>query len=285
MARKTGTKEWSSHSVNCATGCRHGCLYCYARWREVERFKRVKPGQWENEQVRIKAVLARYGKKDGVVMFPTAHDITPAKGYPGTVDACVCVLIKLLEAGNQVLIVSKPHLDCITCLCVLLAKWKKQVEFRFSITTLDVSRAAFWEPGAPTPHERLAVLKYARTHDWKTSVSCEPLLDVTVDEVCRLVDACSAFANVDETIWIGCMNDIAQRTAWYIEPRSVGEPMAIQVNRRCDLQREINRLRDGYSVKNLRAIYERLTGNSLAYCPIRWKDSIQKALGLSGPTG
>ena len=27
----SGTKEWACHNVNCYNGCRHDCLYCYAK--------------------------------------------------------------------------------------------------------------------------------------------------------------------------------------------------------------------------------------------------------------
>ena len=102
-----GAREWSAHSVNCCTGCSHDCLYCYARAMAV-RFRRVKEEDWKTEVVRQISVDKKYRKLNGRVMFPTSHDITP-----GNIDACLVVLKKLLAAGNDVLLVSKPHLECI----------------------------------------------------------------------------------------------------------------------------------------------------------------------------
>lgn len=102
-----GTKEWSISTVNCCTGCSHDCRYCYAR-SMASRFKRVKPENWRNEQIRERDVYRVYRNYKGTVMFPSSHDITETN-FTG----CIQVLYKLLEAGNRVLIVSKPHYYCI----------------------------------------------------------------------------------------------------------------------------------------------------------------------------
>ena len=48
--RKTGTREWSEHSVNCRQGCTNGCLYCYARAQAL-RFGRITSGDaWTQER-------------------------------------------------------------------------------------------------------------------------------------------------------------------------------------------------------------------------------------------
>jgi DNA repair photolyase len=99
----SGTEEWASVTVNCCTGCPHDCLYCYARHKAVNRYKRIKPGEWPDVKVRQKDVLKRHGKYSGTVMFPTTHDIVPKNLYP-----CMMVLMNLLTTGNKVLIVSKP---------------------------------------------------------------------------------------------------------------------------------------------------------------------------------
>ena len=74
-------------------------------------------------------------------MFPTSHDITPR-----FLDDCVTVLKKLLAAGNEVLIVSKPHLECVERLCRELAEHKDKIVFRFTIGAMDDKLLRFWEP-------------------------------------------------------------------------------------------------------------------------------------------
>ena len=73
----TGTREWSDFSFNIGRGCANNCLYCYAR-ADALRFGLIKsPAEWLSETLTKNAHLSSYPKKDGVIMFPTTHDITP----------------------------------------------------------------------------------------------------------------------------------------------------------------------------------------------------------------
>jgi DNA repair photolyase len=103
---KTGTREWSDVSVNCCLGCSNACVYCYAREGPQARYQQHGGAKWAIERP-MAAELVRHGEKfnkryGGVVMFPTAHDITP-----GTRQACLAALHQLILAGNRVLVVSK----------------------------------------------------------------------------------------------------------------------------------------------------------------------------------
>ena len=130
---KTGTREWSDVSMNIQRGCEHGCLYCYARYDAVQRWKRCEAKHWPTPCIDEKKVDAAHLKTyRGVVMFPTTHDITPAN-----LSQYLCVLRKLLDAGNRVLIVSKPHWECITVICNAHLEYKRQIEFRFTIGSTD----------------------------------------------------------------------------------------------------------------------------------------------------
>jgi DNA repair photolyase len=150
-----GTQEWSVKTVNCCTGCSHDCLYCYAKGMAI-RFKQVTAGQWLLEQVRPKDVSKQHKKYDGQVMFPSSHDITP-----GNIDACIEVLRNLIDVGNQVLVVSKPHLDCIEKICCEFEEYRDQILFRFSIGACDNNVLSYWEPNAPSYEERFAALRFA----------------------------------------------------------------------------------------------------------------------------
>ena len=121
MQKKTGTREWAQKTVNIATGCEHDCRYCYARHNAAYRFKRVKADDWPNMVVNPASVNKRYGKYKGVVMFPSTHDITPS-----ILRECCDTLVALLRAGNQVLIVTKPHWECITILNAKLSHYKER---------------------------------------------------------------------------------------------------------------------------------------------------------------
>jgi DNA repair photolyase len=245
-----GTQEWSVKTVNCCTGCSHDCRYCYAKGMAI-RFKQVTAGQWPLEQIRPKDVSKRHKKYDGQVMFPSSHDITP-----GNIDACMEVLGHLLEVGNRVLVVSKPHLDCIEKICDEFDQFKDQILFRFSIGACDDSVLAYWEPNAPIYNERKAALQYAYNADFRTSVSVEPMLDSANIDI--LISELSPY--VTHSIWIGTMNHLGRFDK--------GTDMV--------LRQAANRIRQGQTDTIIRQIYERQKGNPL----IRWKEKIKKVVGI-----
>ena len=245
-----GTREWAAKTVNCCTGCSHDCRYCYAKEMAL-RFRQVPVGEWAFERVRPHDVFKSHSKYDGRVMFPSSHDITPSN-----LAACLTVLEKLLKAGNQVLIVSKPHLDCITAICKEFDRYRHQILFRFTIGACDDQVLSFWEPGATAYIERMGSLQFAYENGFQTSVSVEPMLySANID---RLVADLEPF--VTETIWIGKMNHLT-RLAKSADARLLSAIQHIEAGQTDDI---------------IRTIYHRHKMNP----NIRWKASIKKVVGL-----
>ena len=243
----TGTNEWSESTYNICKGCSHNCLYCYARWM-AERFNRVNSAsEWQIERVDDNKVKKSNRHFKGVVMFPSSHEITP-----NILPAALKTLRNMLQAGNKVLIVSKPHLEVIQALCRELAGFKDQIQFRFTIGTLNETTAKFWEPGAPTPQERIEALKHAFQLGFRTSVSMEPMLD-DVDGMIRLINTVAPF--VTGTIWLGKMNEINRR----VDQTRPGVRAAVE---KIELQQ---------SDDNILRLHAILKTNP----QIRWKDSIK----------
>ena len=249
--RISGNKEWAVHNVNCITGCEHNCRYCYARYNAVKRFKLTTEEEWPVPQVREHDVKKKRHKKEGTIMFPTTHDITPA-----VVEPCLEVLNKLLEAGNDVLIVSKPHIEVMIILCHALSEYKEKILFRFTIGAIDDIILGYWEPNAPKFVERLACLRYAFEHGFKTSVSIEPMLDA--DHIIELCDQLEPF--VTDAIWIGKMDKIDQRVL-NVEEKDMHYVIAIQ---------------DGQTDAKIKAIFKSLHNRS----KIKWKEPIKEVVGL-----
>lgn len=247
-----GAREWSAHSINCCTGCSHDCLYCYARAMAV-RFRRVKEDDWKTEVVRQASVDKKYRKLNGRVMFPTSHDITPKN-----IDACLVVLKKLLAAGNDVLLVSKPHLECIRRILNETQDYRRNLVLRFTITATDNELLSLWEPGAHCFEERLACLSESYLAGFKTSVSVEPMLDpIHIDDLMEAV-----LPYVTDKIWIGKMNGVRQRVPMK-DKATAGAVAAIEAGQTDEQILQIhNRWKD---VPN-----------------IRWKESIKQVVGL-GP--
>lgn len=244
-----GTQEWAVKTVNCCTGCSHDCRYCYAKNIAV-RFRRVKREEWKNEQIRWRDVFKNYRKIDGTIMFPSSHDITP-----NNVFACLEVLQSLLEVGNRVLIVSKPHRECIVRLCDRFSEFKDQILFRFTIGAYDDEILRFWEPGAPGYEERKSSLKYAFDEGFETSLSIEPMLDS--ENIEDLVYDLMPY--VTDAIWIGTMN--------YLHNVVVDDER---------VEQELNRIRNGQTDERIWEIYRALRGHD----KIKWKSHIKKIVGI-----
>lgn len=197
---KFGTHEWAEKNINFVEGCLHNCLYCYSKEMAI-RFHRKTSHTWKNESINKIRVNKEYSKYKGVIMFPSSHDITPKN-----VDDAISILKKLLRAENQVLVVSKPHLECIKKICDECKKYKNQILFRFTISSTNDEVLKFWEPGAPDFNERISCLQFAFKRGFNTSVSCEPMLDDNIEAV---IEKTQPF--VTETIWIGKINFLLRR--------------------------------------------------------------------------
>ena len=207
-----GTREWSEESLNSCIGCRNDCIYCYGPSSLVYKFEFLgkKRENWKN----MRLIQGKTPKKvNGVIMYPTRHDL-----FPEHIEHIKNTLSPWLKLGNKFLIVSKPRMDVIVPLC----KWLKeeylgvnekfgfpmveQIEFRFTVGTMDDKIQRFWEPNAPEPIERERCIRRAVAHGFKVSVSEEPFLD---ENVYGLTDHMLEICNGD--VWIGKMNSMEKR--------------------------------------------------------------------------
>jgi DNA repair photolyase len=215
------------------------------------KFKQVQPGEWAQERIREADVYKRHPKYTGKVMFPSSHDITESNR-----NACEKVIDNLIEAGNEVLIVSKPHLETIEALCAAYRPYRRQLQFRFSIGSCDDAVLSYWELNAPCYAERKAALDYAFKSGFVTSVSVEPMLDTA--NIDYLVADLMPY--VTETIWIGKMNHIS-RISKYVDDAT---------------RNALAQLDARQSDAIIRSIYARHKDNPM----IRWKESIRTVVGI-----
>jgi DNA repair photolyase len=190
-----GTKEWATTNVNIYAGCSHDCKYCYAKKMAI-RFNRKTGENWKIMELNQAAYKKGYKNRDGRIMFPTTHDITEK-----TKKKCFHVLSRMLAAGNDVLITTKPDYGVIMHLCAHLEPYKDQVQFRFTITSKNNSKLWEWEPGAPAFESRVLALQHAFEAGYKTSISIEPCLDRDPRELIEILRP-----HVTESIWLGPMN-------------------------------------------------------------------------------
>jgi hypothetical protein len=218
------------------------------------RFKWVTEDLWPLERIRQKDVDAIYKKYDGQVMFPSSHDITPKN-----LNDCLTVLRCLIIVGNKMLVVSKPHLDCIKAFCKMFRPYRRRVLLRFSIGATDDAILSYWEPNAPAYDERKQCLKYAYNAGFRTSVSVEPMLDSA--NIDGLISDLSPY--VTHSIWIGTMNHLGRLEK--------GSDMV--------LRQAIETIRRGQTEAKIKAIYRRHKDNPM----IKWKKEIKRVVGIPIP--
>ena len=251
--KSTENRQWAEKYENIISGCFHDCKYCYAKATALH-YKRNTPNNWKNEVVRNSYLLKKgFRKRDDLIMFPSSHDITPAHFQEN-----MTFLGNILAAGNKVLIVTKPHLECIKLMCDAFIPFKENILFRFTIGSADSNILKFWENNAPDFEERLESLKYAFNAGYETSVSCEPMLDDKIDQVIDQV-----LPYVTETIWLGKPNQLTGRLSINGFKNDL-----VTMSRGRALMKIFS---DAYILD----LYGRYKNNS----EIMWKSSIKKVLG------
>ncbi|MDC7250430.1 MAG: hypothetical protein PQJ49_10990 [Sphaerochaetaceae bacterium] len=243
---KFGTKEWAPHNFNFMNGCSNDCVYCYAKEMSI-RFKRKTPDTWkEEEKVSLKG--KSFNKKEGNIMFPSSHDITP-----GNINLALDLMEKLINSGNTLLVVTKPHFSCIKAIINKFETKTDNIFFRFTIGSSQNTVLHLWEPNAPSFNERFSSLKLAYDKGFSTSISCEPLLDNKFDILYQIIEP-----YVTDSIWIGKMNMASRRVKINTNSTFPIEKIEELTNWQCD--------------KNIIELYVKYNNN----LKIKWKESIKK---------
>ncbi|MFA5814729.1 MAG: hypothetical protein WC865_03820 [Bacteroidales bacterium] len=250
-----GTKEWAPQTANVTEGCSNNCKYCYAREMAV-RFGRREPDQWKNEVPRPDWAAKKFNPANGRIMFPSTHDITPSN-----LQLSIQFLSRILNAGNEVLIVTKPQPDCIKAICDTFIHYRHKIMFRFTIGSTNDQVLTFWEPGASRFTERLLSLQYAFFNGYKTSVSCEPMLDGHPDHLATIL-----LPYVTDAIWFGKPNFLVRRINrnGYNDEETYSAALTLQQT---------------FSDDFIKSLYLRFETNP----NIKWKESIKKVLNIAIP--
>lgn len=251
---KGGYYEYGGTQLSIQRGCEINCRYCYAKFDAVKRWKRCTAFEWPMPIINQAQVDAKYPEHlDQPVMFPARHDITQLN-----VSECGTVIKRLLEAGNEVTIVSKPRLCIIKYLAEAFSDYRDKIIFRFTIGSAFDAALKFWEPQGSSFQERLACLQYCFNSGYKTSVSCEPYLDGLVYLVYE-----AAIGFVNESFWIGRLKNFNSR-------------VDISEISQSDYGQFVKPMLDASTDEAVRVIYDTMKDKPM----IQWKDSIRKVMGV-----
>jgi DNA repair photolyase len=193
----------SDYTLNCYTGCTHGCVYCYARF--IERFHpHPEPwGAFVDVKVNAVEVLKRQLRRaapGGVFVGSACDGWQPIEAEYRLTRRC-CEL--MLEWGLRVNVLTKSAL-ILRDLDVFAGR---PAQIGVTLTTLDESLRRLWEPHAASVPQRLKVIEAVRQAGLNTSVMFGPLLPFLSDTQAS-IDALlqqAADLGVDE-IWVDALN-------------------------------------------------------------------------------
>lgn len=243
-----GTKEWAPHNFNFVHGCSNDCSYCYAKEMAI-RFKRKTPETWKIEEA-VSMQGKSFRKRDGRIMIPSSHDITP-----DNIEIALDIINKLLQNGNELLIVTKPNVSCVKRLVDQFEKYIPSIQMRFTIGSTSTEVLKLWEPGATSFEDRLQAVRYAFEHGYSTSISAEPLLDETPD---ALYEELRHY--VTDSLWIGKMN---------FPDRRIKMNSALS-----EIPLHVKTLMEAQSDEKIIEMWKKYKNNPM----IEWKESIKKVI-------
>lgn len=248
ITKKQNVYEWAIRRENIQIGCEHGCKYpCYA-FTIRHHYDHITWEDWLKPKINLakaqkRIILSTKHKEIKAAhpelydfMFPTSSDITPLN-----IGASRLKIHRMIQSTGSILIVSKPHFECILAIISdpLVQRYKAKMDFRFTVGSLDDAVIQHWETATPLPEERLRCIRYVVGNGFRCTISMEPLLETEIPRITTMIQTLEA-AGVSE-IWIGAVQYSANA------PRL-----------------------------NFRAIYENIKLDP----KIKWKSSFQKHLKL-----
>ena len=193
-----------TYSLNCYLGCRHACVYCYARF--MQRFH-PHPEEWgEFVDVKVNAVEALYRQlrrmEPGPVFVSSACDAyQPLEEEYGLTRRCARLL---MEYGFKVNVLTK---STLVLRDLEMYAEKRLCRIGVTVTTPDAEAAAVWEPRVPPPEERFDVLRRAKEEGLETGVMFGPLLPEVSDDFESIDRLFERAAQLDvDVIHTDCMN-------------------------------------------------------------------------------
>ena len=191
------------YSLNCYTGCAHGCVYCYARF--MQRFH-PHPEPWGKfVDIKLNAVEAlrrqlRRAVPGDVFMSSACDGWQPVEAERELTRRC-CEL--LLARGFQVNVLTKSAL----VLRDLEVLSQGSARVGVTLTTLDEELAALWEGRSSSVYERLQVLERAKQVGLPTAVMFGPLLPFLSDSQASIDALFGVAADLDvNVIWVDALN-------------------------------------------------------------------------------
>lgn len=196
------------YTVNPYSGCSFNCLYCYIRGSKYGENMAEKTSYKHNALELFEKQLSLRARKQqyGFIVLASATD--PYLHFEEELKLTRGILELILKYRFPVHMITKSPLierdfdllhqiDEQAFLPLDLAEKLKGVIISYSFSTTDNGIGKIFESGAPSPTERLAVLKKSVDNGFKSGVSLMPLLPYITDTGAHLKEMLAAFKSAN----------------------------------------------------------------------------------------
>lgn len=166
------------YTLNCYTGCLHGCVYCYARFMKKFTGHTEPWGEFVDIKINAPEVLAKEVKRkavDEVFVSSVCDGWQPIENRYNLTRTCLKILS---DHGFPLSILTKSAL--VVRDYDILADSEK-LELGFTFTTMDDDLRKHIEPRASSVENRLKALKQAQERNLRTYVFLGPLIPFLSD--------------------------------------------------------------------------------------------------------
>ena len=194
-----------SWTINPYRGCRHACVYCFAR--PTHKYFDLNAGIDFHTRIFVKInapqvlrqELSRPGWKRAPICLGSATD--PYQPGERRYRLTRKILEVLCEKANPLDIITKSHLilEDLDLLLELNRRTGGQLAVNMSLTTLDEAKARLIDPGAPSPRKRMDALARLSAAGIKTRLFIMPVLPGITDPPDELEQLVKAAAEIGVT--------------------------------------------------------------------------------------
>src|SRR5947209_8122493 len=192
--------DWS---INPYRGCRHACVYCYARptheylgMNGAEEFQEVIFAKTNAPEV-VRRELGRRSWRGDEVVIGTATD--PYQQAESRYRITRGILEAFRDFHNPVSITTKSPMVLRDLDLLSELAHHAEVTVHFTVTTLDEELRRKIEPTTSKPHKRIEAMQTLRRHGIRAGIFLSPVLPGLTDDTVHLeaVIAAAAQAGAD----------------------------------------------------------------------------------------
>lgn len=156
--------------------CKHGCRYCYVISIDNHyKFARREADIEEIIPLDEKKIKKRWRKPrngEKIIFFPSTHDI-----FVEMMESYVAVVTKIINAGHEIMYVTKPHIDgTLKFIELFPPELKEYIHVWITISTDDNDIIRRFEKHTPLIEERIECIQLLMDAGFNVNIMCEPYL-------------------------------------------------------------------------------------------------------------